>query len=115
MQADCIFCNIVNGKIPTKVVYEDEQIIAFHDISPAAPVHVLVIPKKHIANLLDVTIDDNQVIAHLMMSIPQIATQLGLAEKGFRIVINTKDDGGQTVDHLHAHILGGRFMTWPPG
>lgn len=115
MQADCIFCNIVNGKIPAKVVYEDEQIIAFHDISPAAPVHVLVIPKKHIANLLDVTIDDNQAIAHLMMSIPQIATQLGLAEKGFRIVINTKDDGGQTVDHLHAHILGGRFMTWPPG
>ena len=115
MQADCIFCNIVNGKIPAKVVYEDQQIFAFHDISPAAPVHVLVIPKKHIANLLDVTIDDNQVIAHLMMSIPQIATQLGLAEKGFRIVINTKDDGGQTVDHLHAHILGGRFMTWPPG
>lgn len=115
MQADCIFCNIAQGKIPANIVYEDEQVLAFHDISPAAPVHVLVIPKKHIANLLEVPMDDCQLVTQLMMKIPLIAKQLDLAEKGFRTVINTKDDGGQTVHHLHVHILGGRFMTWPPG
>ncbi|MPN17011.1 Purine nucleoside phosphoramidase [bioreactor metagenome] len=115
MQADCIFCNIAQGKIPANLVYEDEHVVAFHDISPAAPVHVLVIPKKHIANLLEVSIEDCQFVTQLMTKIPLIAEQLGLAEKGFRTVINTKDDGGQTVHHLHVHILGGRFMTWPPG
>ncbi len=115
MQTECIFCNIVNGKIPAKKIYEDEQVIAFNDISPAAPAHVLLIPKKHIANLLEVAADDQQLIAHMMSTVPHIVKQLGLAEEGFRLVVNTKDNGGQTVNHLHFHILGGRFMTWPPG
>lgn len=115
MQANCIFCKIINRDIPAKIVYEDELIIAFHDISPAAPMHVLVIPKKHIANLLEITADDNKLMAHLMSAIPGIAKTLGLGEKGFRLVVNTKENGGQTVDHLHFHILGERFMTWPPG
>lgn len=112
---ECIFCNIVQGTIPAQPVYEDDKLLAFNDISPAAPVHVLVIPKKHIANLLEITPEDNGLIAHLMLTIPKIARQLGLDEAGFRLVVNTKDNGGQTVKHLHIHILGGRFMTWPPG
>lgn len=115
MQTECIFCNIVQGTIPAQPVYEDDKLLAFNDISPAAPVHVLVIPKKHIANLLEITPEDNGLIDHLMLTIPKIARQLGLDEAGFRLVVNTKDNGGQTVNHLHIHILGGRFMTWPPG
>lgn len=115
MQQDCVFCKIAAGEIPVEAVYEDEQIIAFPDINPAAPVHVLVIPKKHIANILELHTDDNQLINHLIMKIPIIAEKIGIADDGFRIVINTKDNGGQTVYHLHWHILGGRFMEWPPG
>jgi len=115
MQNDCIFCKIVNKQIPAKTVYEDEQLMAFYDISPAAPVHVLVIPKKHISNLLELKPEDSPLIAHVMTTITKIATQLGLAEDGFRLVVNTKENGGQTVPHLHWHILGGRFMNWPPG
>ena len=91
------------------------MIIAFPDINPAAPIHVLVIPKKHIANLLEVQPEDESLVAHIMMTVPKIAAKLGLAEDGFRLVVNTKDNGGQTVKHLHWHLLGGRFMTWPPG
>lgn len=113
---DCIFCKIANGEIPSTFIYEDEQVVAFPDISPAAPVHVLVIPKKHIANLLEVTADDAALIAHIMAKvIPQIAKEHDLTENGFRLVVNTKEDGGQTVNHLHFHLLGGRSMTWPPG
>lgn len=115
MQQDCIFCKIAAKEIPVKAIYEDEYLIAFPDINPAAPVHALVIPKKHIANLLEITGDDIPLISHIMATIPKIASILGLADDGFRIVINTKDNGGQTVHHLHWHILGGRFMTWPPG
>ncbi len=112
---DCVFCKIAAKQIPTQVIYEDEYIMAFNDINPAAPVHVLVIPKKHIANLLDITSDDTSLMSHIMTTIPRIATSLGLAEDGFRVVLNTKSNGGQTVHHLHWHVLGGRFMTWPPG
>ncbi|SDF74669.1 histidine triad nucleotide-binding protein [Sporolituus thermophilus] len=115
MQQDCIFCKIAKKEVPVQPVYEDEQIIAFPDINPAAPVHVLVIPKKHIANLLEITPEDRALAGHIMTVIPQVAARLGVAEDGFRVVINTKDNGGQTVHHLHCHILGGRFMTWPPG
>lgn len=115
MQHDCIFCKIAAKEIPAKIVYEDEYIIAFNDIQPAAPVHVLVIPKKHIANLLEITYDDASLISHMSVTVPRIAASLGLADDGFRVVINTKDNGGQTVHHLHWHVLGGRFMTWPPG
>lgn len=115
MPQECIFCKISAKEIPVPVLYEDEHIIAFPDIKPAAPVHVLVIPKKHIANLLELTSDDIVLMGHVLSTIPKIATELGLAEDGFRLVVNTKDNGGQTVHHLHWHILGGRFMTWPPG
>lgn len=115
MPQDCIFCKIVAKEIPAQAVYEDEFMVAFKDINPASPVHVLVIPKKHIANLLELTPEDGGLIAHIMLTIKKIAAQLGLADDGFRLVVNTKDNGGQTVNHLHWHILGGRFMTWPPG
>ncbi|WIW69769.1 MULTISPECIES: histidine triad nucleotide-binding protein [Anaerosinus] len=113
---DCIFCKIANKEIPAKFVYEDEMVMAFHDISPEAPVHILVIPKKHIASLLEVTNEDSQLMVNIMTNvIPRIAKDQGIDEKGFRLVANTKEDGGQTVDHLHFHILGGRSMNWPPG
>lgn len=115
MQKDCIFCKIAAKELPAKVIYEDEHMIAFPDINPAAPIHVLVIPKKHIANLLEMQPEDVALVAHIMATIPKIADQQGLADEGFRLVVNTKDNGGQTVHHLHWHILGGRFMTWPPG
>ncbi|HEY3424141.1 MAG TPA: histidine triad nucleotide-binding protein [Negativicutes bacterium] len=115
MQQDCIFCKIAAKEIPAVAVYEDEHLLAFPDINPAAPVHVLVIPKKHITNLLEIAPADISLLGHIMATIPQIAASLGLAEDGFRLVVNTKNNGGQTVHHLHWHILGGRFMTWPPG
>lgn len=115
MQQDCIFCKIAAKTIPVNAIYEDEQLIAFPDINPVAPVHVLIIPKKHIANILEATSDDAELLGHIMATIPKIAAIAGVAEDGFRTVINTKDNGGQTVYHLHFHILGGRFMTWPPG
>ena len=115
MTQECIFCKIAATEVPVPVIYEDEYIIAFPDIKPAAPVHVLVIPKKHIANLLELAPEDIPLMGHVLSTIPKIITQLGLAEDGFRFVVNTKDTGGQTVHHLHWHILGGRFMTWPPG
>lgn len=112
---DCIFCKIVNREIPAQIIYEDDNVIAFPDIKPAAPVHVLVVPKRHIPTILDASSDDIPLLGQIMATLPKIATQLGLAEDGFRTVINTKDNGGQTVHHIHFHILGGRFMTWPPG
>lgn len=113
---DCIFCKIAAKEIPSKLAYEDEFVVAFHDISPAAPVHILVIPKKHIASLLELTAQDGPLISHIMTEvIPRIAKQEQLEEKGFRLTVNTKEDGGQTVNHLHFHLLGGRAMTWPPG
>lgn len=115
MDKDCIFCKIAAKEIPGQIVYEDDKMIAFHDISPAAPVHVVVIPKKHIVSLLALTAEDESLMGHMMHTIAKIATDLGLDEKGFRIVANTKEDGGQTVGHLHFHLLGGRSMQWPPG
>lgn len=115
MATDCIFCKIATKEIPVQTVYEDEMIIAFPDINPVAPVHVLVIPKKHIEHLLATGSGDQAVCGHIMASLPKIAEALGVSEEGFRVVFNTKSNGGQTVMHLHAHILGGRFMKWPPG
>ncbi|WP_425057571.1 Purine nucleoside phosphoramidase [Sporomusa carbonis] len=115
MQQDCIFCKIAAKDIPVNAIYEDEHLIAFPDINPVAPVHLLVIPKKHIANILEAKPEDTALLGHIMAAIPKVAAVAGLAEDGFRVVINTKDNGGQTVYHLHFHILGGRFMTWPPG
>ena len=115
MNQDCIFCKIANKEIPSNFIYEDEHIVAFPDIKPAAPVHILVVPKRHIANILEANKDDIPLLGHVMITIPEIAKKAGLDKDGFRIVVNTKDNGGQTVYHIHWHILGGRFMTWPPG
>lgn len=115
MATDCIFCKIAAGEIPVNPVYEDEQILAFPDINPMAPVHVLVIPRRHLDSLKAAGPDDAALLAHIMLKIPQIAQILGIADKGFRLVANTGEDGGQTVQHLHWHLLGGRFMSWPPG
>ena len=112
--ADCIFCKIANGDIPSNKAYEDDQILAFHDLDPQAPVHVLVIPKKHLDSLSAATEEDAALISHLMLKIKDIAADLGL-ENGYRVVINTGEDGGQTVKHLHVHVLGKRAMKWPPG
>ena len=115
MQQDCLFCKIVNREIPAKIFYEDDRLLAFYDIEPAAPVHILLIPKKHIANIMEATAEDQDLLNHLLSTVPKLAKQAGIDEAGFRTIINTKDNGGQTVHHMHLHILGGRFMTWPPG
>ncbi len=114
--ADCIFCKIAQKEIPSQLVYEDEQVAAFRDLEPQAPVHVLVIPKKHVQSLLALTAVDKDLISHIMIDvIPQLAKELQVDEKGFRVVANTGDEGGQSVEHLHFHLLGGRSMQWPPG
>lgn len=112
---DCIFCQIVEGKMPSKKVYEDEYVYAFHDISPAAPTHILVIPKKHIATLMDLKEEDQMLVGKVMAAIQKIAKEYQLDEKGFRVVNNVGEEGGQTVYHIHFHLLGGRALTWPPG
>ncbi len=112
--SETIFSKIIRREIPADIVYEDDLAIAFKDISPQAPVHILVIPKQPIAKLADAESQDHALMGHLMLTAKRVADQAGLSN-GYRLVINTGDDGGQTVDHLHLHILGGRKMTWPPG
>ncbi|MEW6067873.1 MAG: histidine triad nucleotide-binding protein [Nitrospirota bacterium] len=111
----CIFCNIVEKKIPAKIVYEDELVLAFEDINPKAPVHVLVIPKKHIATSLDIKEEDNYLIGHLFHVANSVAKDKRIADRGFRLVVNCNEEAGQTVFHLHLHLLGARIMHWPPG
>lgn len=110
-----IFSKIINKEIPAKIVYEDDLCLAFHDISPQAPTHVLLIPKKPIPSLAYLASEDAALMGHLMSKISEVARTLGLADKGYRVVTNVGSDGGQTVSHLHFHILGKRQMTWPPG
>ncbi len=110
---DCIFCKITAGEIPSKKVYEDEDFYAFEDIAPVAPVHVLVIPKKHVKSIADLTQDDAAVAGRMLFAIQKVAASLGLAEDGYRVVFNTGEKAGQTVHHMHAHILGGKEMAWP--
>lgn len=112
--ADTIFARIVRGEIPARIVHDDDLCLAFHDVAPQAPVHVLVIPKQPIASLASATEADAGVLGHLLVVATQIAATLGLAD-GYRLVVNCGRDGGQTVDHLHVHLLGGRAMGWPPG
>ena len=112
--SDCLFCKIIAGEIPSNKVYEDDEILAFNDVAPQAPVHFLIVPKKHMASLDDTTDEDAALLAHIMLKIKDIAAQLGL-ENGYRVVINCGEDGLQTVQHLHIHILGKRAMQWPPG
>lgn len=112
--SDCIFCKIAAKEIPSKVVYEDEKILCFHDLEPQAPVHVLIIPKKHIKSPDEIQGEDQELMGHILYKIKDIVKTLGL-ENGYRLVVNCGEDGLQTVSHLHFHLLGKRKMTWPPG
>jgi histidine triad (HIT) family protein len=109
-----IFKRIIDGEVPAKIIYQDDQCLAFHDVSPQAPTHVLIVPKKEIASLAELTDDDAALVGHIWTVIPRLARQLGLTG-GYRVVVNCGPDGGQSVDHLHFHLLGGRPLTWPPG
>jgi histidine triad (HIT) family protein len=111
---DCLFCKIASGEIPAQKLYEDDDAVVFADIHPQAPVHVLLIPRKHIASLAHLSAGDERLLGHLHAVAKKIAEEKGL-KKGFRTVMNTGEDGGQTVDHMHLHLLGGRSMHWPPG
>lgn len=114
-EENCIFCKIVEGTMQANKVYEDDLAVAFHDITAQAPTHVLIIPREHLDSLNDAGKGDQALLGHLLWLAPKIANQLGMAENGFRTCINTGNDGGQSVLHLHVHVLGGRPMTWPPG
>ncbi len=111
---DCIFCKIVNGEIPSKKAYEDDTVLAFYDLDPKAPTHILVIPKEHIKSAAEVTPENSAVIAHCFEVIAKLAAEMKL-DNGFRVVNNCGDSAGQSVKHMHFHLLGGRDFTWPPG
>jgi len=115
MTEESLFTKIINGAIPCDKVYEDEHTFAFRDINPGAPVHVLVVPKKPMARLTDATAEDAELLGRLLLTATKIAQMEGIAESGFRCVVNTNQDAGQTVWHVHVHVLGGRPMHWPPG
>lgn len=111
---ECLFCRIVDGEIPANLVYRDERVVAFHDINPQAPVHVLVIPASHYATVTDLAAHDSELLADVVSKATALTGELGL-DAGYRLVVNTGQDGGQTVDHVHVHLMGGRHLTWPPG
>ncbi|MDR0739020.1 MAG: histidine triad nucleotide-binding protein [Oscillospiraceae bacterium] len=111
---NCIFCNIVSKKVPAKLVYEDSKILAFHDVNPVVSVHILIIPKKHIESAMHLKKEDEQLIGYIFLKIKDIAKNFG-CDNGYRIVNNCGKDGGQTVNHLHFHLLGGNSLSWPPG
>lgn len=112
---NCLFCKITNGEIPAKIIYNNEQIMAFADIAPQAPLHFLIIPKKHIATINNAQIDDAQLLGKLILKAKDLAKEHNLSESGYRLVFNTNADGGQEIYHIHLHLLGGRKLTWPPG
>ena len=112
---DCLFCRIINREIPASIVYEDERVLAFNDINPQGPTHVLVIPKKHIATLNDLTPEDDQIVGEVVRRGAAIARERGISDGGFRAVFNTNRGAGQTVFHIHLHLIGGRQLHWPPG
>lgn len=111
----CLFCKIIKGEIPCAKVYEDDKVLAFNDISPEAPVHVLIIPKEHIKSVNEINEENSNIISHIFTVINKIVLDLDISESGYRVVNNCGEHGGQTVNHLHFHILGGRSLTWPPG
>ena len=113
--ADCLFCKIIKREIPGSIVYEDDRVLAFNDINPQASTHVLVVPKRHIASLRDLTPDDDQIVGELVRRAAAIAAERGVADGGDRTVFNTNRDAGQTVFHIQQHLIGGRKMAWPPG
>ncbi|MDO4661677.1 MAG: histidine triad nucleotide-binding protein [Tissierellia bacterium] len=112
---DCVFCKIINGEIPSNIIYEDQKVIAFKDQNPQAPIHFLVIPKKHIESNDKLEDSDKELIGHIFTVIRDLAREFGISEDGYRIVNNTGEDGGQSVAHMHFHVLGKRSMQWPPG
>jgi histidine triad (HIT) family protein len=112
---ECIFCRIAGGSQPARIVYEDETAVAFEDSAPQAPVHVLVIPRKHIATALELAEEDEAMVGHLFRIAGRVARQRGIAERGYRLVMNCNPESGQAVYHIHLHLLGGRRMHWPPG
>ena len=115
MSADCLFCRIVAGELPAAEVYSDATVLAIRDVAPQAPTHVLLLSRKHIPSVRDLTEADAAIMAAMFAAAAKIAAQEGMAEGGYRLVVNVGRDGGQTVDHLHVHLLGGRRMAWPPG
>lgn len=112
---DCIFCKIAKHELPATILYEDDQVIAFNDIDPTAPHHLLVIPKRHITTLNDLEAGDEALVGRLQVTAAKLAKELGFAKAGYRIVMNCNEDGGQTVWHIHMHVLAGRSLSWPPG
>ena len=112
---DCLFCKIAEKKIPSRIIHEDDLAVAFEDVNPQAPVHFLVIPKKHIATVLDLGAEDDALMGHLYRLAAKLAAQKGIAQSGFRTLVNCNRDAGQSVFHIHLHVLGGRVMAWPPG
>ncbi|NLL48194.1 MAG: histidine triad nucleotide-binding protein [Firmicutes bacterium] len=114
MSGDCLFCNIANGLLATEFLLETDQLVAFRDLHPVAPTHILVIPKRHITSLAHLEDTDVTLLGEMMLAIKELAEELGL-EDGFRVVANTGADGGQSVHHLHFHLIGGRSLQWPPG
>ena len=112
---DCIFCKIINNEIPSNKIYEDDKVLAFHDINKEAPIHFLVIPKEHIQSVNEINSKNSDIISHIFVVINKIVKDLGIAESGYRIVNNCGKDGGQTVNHIHFHVLGQRDLKWPPG
>lgn len=114
MTTDCLFCRIVSGEIPATLIHENDHCIAFRDINPQAPTHVLVIPRRHVASL-DAAASEGALLGELLLTAAEVARQEKIDDGGYRVVLNTNSDGGQTVLHLHAHVLGGRAMRWPPG
>jgi histidine triad (HIT) family protein len=112
---ECLFCRIIERAVAAKILYEDDLALGFEDINPQAPIHVLVVPKRHIASINDVDAAEADLLGHLMLTCTRIAQQKGIAQAGYRLVINTGANSGQTVLHLHLHVLGGRAMRWPPG
>lgn len=113
--SDCIFCKIANGEIPCAKVYEDDKVLAFNDLNPEAPVHILIIPKEHISSALEINSENCSIAGHIFYVATKIANDMGFADNGFRLVNNCGADGGQTVQHLHFHLLAGRNLGWPPG
>lgn len=113
--SDTVFARIIRGELPASIVYEDEHVVAFRDIAPQAPVHILIVPRKAIPTLNDATEADRELLGHILLVARRLAQQEQIADRGYRLVINTNSEGGQTVFHLHCHLLGGRPMEWPPG
>jgi histidine triad (HIT) family protein len=113
--ADCLFCKIVEGQIPATIVFQDDHVVAFKDMTPRAPTHVLIVPRRHIASLNDLGAGDDALVGEMVRAAAAIAKEQGLADRGYRTVFNCNADAGQTVFHIHLHLLGGRTMAWPPG